>query len=266
MTEPDEGFTGTFWEHAEVLRAGLMKALAVTAACAVVAFLFKELLFAVVLAPKEADFFTYSVLERWGQCCGMEGVMPSGFSVEMINTGLANQFLIHVKTALYAGLVMASPYLIYLAFAFIAPALYRHERRYALRAVGAGYAMFLLGALLNYFLIFPLTFRFLGTYQVSKEVVNMISLDSYMNTLLTMTFMMGVVFEIPVLCWLLARLGWLKASFMQRYRKHAVVVILVAAAVITPTSDVFTLLLVGLPMMLLYEAGIGVVKMVERKG
>ena len=130
---------------------------------------------------------------------------------------------------------------------------------------GAGYVMFLLGSALNYFLIFPLTFRFLGTYQVSAEVENAITLQSYMDTLLTMNLMLGIVFEIPVLCWLLARFGVLDTAFMRRYRRHAIVVILVAAAVITPTSYVFTLLLVALPMWLLYEAGIWVVAATERR-
>ena len=125
--------------------------------------------------------------------------------------------------------------------------------------------MFLSGAALIYFLIFPLTFRFLGTYQVSAEVENTITLESYMDTLLMMTLTMGIVFEIPILCWLLARLGFLTASFMRRYRRHAIVLILVAAAVITPTSDVFTLLLVGMPMWMLYEAGIYLVALTEKR-
>ena len=125
--------------------------------------------------------------------------------------------------------------------------------------------MFLSGVSVCYFLIFPLTFRFLGTYQVSDKVENMISLQSYIGTLGGMTMMLGIVFEIPVVCWLLARLGILSAGFMQRYRRHAVVVILVIAAIITPTSDIFTLLLVALPMWLLYEASILVVKRIHVK-
>ena len=237
MNNPDEGATGTFWEHLDALRDCLLKALAVTVVCALVAFFFKESLFRVVLAPKEAGFVTYRLMGDIGQFLG----------------------------ALYAGVFCASPYLLYLLFRFVSPALYTHERRYAVRTVGAGYLMFLSGAALNYFLIFPLTFRFLGTYQVSAEVENTITLESYMDTLLMMTLTMGIVFEIPILCWLLARLGFLTASFMRRYRRHAIVLILVAAAVITPTSDVFTLLLVGMPMWMLYEAGIYLVALTEKR-
>ena len=120
--------------------------------------------------------------------------------------------------------------------------------------------MFLLGAAVSYFLVFPLTFRFLGTYQVSGEVSNMITLDSYISTLMTMTLSMGIVFEIPVVAWLLAHAGLLSSSFMRRYRRHAIVAILVVAAVITPTSDVFTLLVVSMPMYVLYELSIWLVK------
>ncbi len=260
MDSPDPEATGTFWEHLDALRGSLIRAVAVTVLCAFVAFFFKDVLFHVVLAPGDAGFVTYRLLDAVGRICGGPETVPEDFSVKLINTGLAGQFVIHMKTALYAGLFCASPYLLYLLFSFVSPALYESERRYAVRTVGTGYVMFLLGAALNYFLIFPLTFRFLGTYQVSWEVENTITLESYMDTLLMMTLMMGIVFEIPVLCWLLARFGWLTAPFMRRYRRHAIVLILVVAAVITPTSDVFTLLLVALPMWLLYEAGIQVVR------
>jgi sec-independent protein translocase protein TatC len=120
--------------------------------------------------------------------------------------------------------------------------------------------MFLLGVALNYFLIFPLTFRFLGTYQVSSAVPNQIALTSYIDILLTLCFLMGVVFEMPVLSWLLAKMGVLKASFMTRYRRHAVVVVLIVAAIITPTGDAVTLTLVALPIYALYEVSILVVR------
>ena len=120
--------------------------------------------------------------------------------------------------------------------------------------------MFLMGVALNYFLIFPLTFRFLGTYQVSDAVPNQIALTSYIDMLLMLCFLMGVVFELPVLSWLLAKIGVLKASFMRRYRRQAVVVVLIVAAVITPTGDALTLSLVSLPIYALYEVSIAVVR------
>lgn len=125
--------------------------------------------------------------------------------------------------------------------------------------------MFSLGVLISYFLIFPLTFRFLGTYQVSGEVDNLIALDSYISTLVMMCLAMGIVFEIPILSWLFAKLGFLSADFMRRYRKHAVVIILVVAAIITPTSDVFTLSLVALLMWVLYEVSALIIKQIQVK-
>ena len=144
-------------------------------------------------------------------------------------------------------------------FYFTSPALYENEKKYSLRVIGSGYAMFILGVLLSYFLIFPLTFRFLGTYQVSSDVANMITLQSYMGTLMTMSVLMGIVFELPVLYWLLGKLGILSAGFMRRFRKHSIIVILIISAIITPTSDVFTLTLVALPIWLLYEISILIV-------
>lgn len=116
--------------------------------------------------------------------------------------------------------------------------------------------MFMIGIAVSYLLIFPLTFRFLGTYQVSVDVANMVTLQSYMSTLMMMSLTMGVVFELPVVIWLLSRMGIVSSGFLRKYRRHAIVIILVIAAVITPTSDIFTLLLVSLPMYMLYEISI----------
>lgn len=242
-----------FWEHLEELRGCLLKALVAVALCAVAAFCCKDWLFALVMAPSKSDFITYRLFSR------LTGV-ANDFHIDLFNPELAQQFLIHMKVALWMGLLLVSPYLLYLLFHFVAPGLYAHERRYALRAVGSGYVMFLLGVALNYLLIFPLTFRFLGTYQVSTDVPNQIALSSYISILLMLCFLMGVVFELPVLCWLLAKIGLLKPDFMRKYRKHAVVAILIIAAVITPSGDAMTLSMVALPIYALYEISILVVK------
>lgn len=242
-----------FWEHLEELRGCLLKALVAVALCAVAAFCCKDWLFALVMAPSKSDFITYRLFSR------LTGV-ANDFHIDLFNPELAQQFLVHMKVALWMGLLLVSPYLLYLLFHFVAPGLYAHERRYALRAVGSGYVMFLLGVALNYLLIFPLTFRFLGTYQVSADVPNQIALSSYISILLMLCFLMGLVFELPVLCWLLAKIGLLKPDFMRKYRKHAVVAILIIAAVITPSGDAMTLSMVALPIYALYEISILVVK------
>ena len=255
--------TQSFWDHLDVLRSVLIRIIAVSAACGIVAFIFKEALFSVALAPKDNDFITYRMLQSLGSIFSA----PEGdeFSVQLINTGLAQQFMIHMKTAMCAGVLCASPYILYEIFRFVSPALYDNERRYALNVSGAGYVMFMIGVGVSYYLIFPLTFRFLGTYQVASDVVNMISLESYMGTLVMMCLAMGVVFEMPALCWFFAKMGMRNSAFMQTYRKHAIVIILIAAAIITPTSDVMTLLAVSFPMWLLYEGSICIVKRIDRK-
>lgn len=250
----------TFWEHLDELRGVLIKVIAVTMGCCLLTFFLKEQLFRVVLAPKYSDFITYRILGSLGSL--FDSSIES-FSVQLINTALAQQFIIHMKTALYAALLCVSPYILYQIVRFVSPALYANEKRYVWRVAGVGYVMFMLGVLLSYFLIFPLTFRFLGTYQVDEQVVNMISLESYISTFVGMTLIMGAVFELPILCWMFAKIGLLSSSFMRHYRRHAVIGILVIAAIITPTSDIFTLLLVGLPMWLLYEASIVVVSRVR---
>lgn len=246
-----------FWGHLEELRGCLIKALVAVMVSAIAVFCCKEWLFAIVMAPSQSGFVTYRLFER------ITGI-ASPFHVELFNPELAQQFLVHVKVSLCAGLLLVSPYVLYLLFHFVAPGLYKNEKRYAVRAVGSGYIMFLIGVALNYFVIFPLTFRFLGTYQVSAAVPNQIALSSYIDMLLVLCLMMGIVFELPVLSWLLAKIGLLKADLMTKYRRHAVVVILIIAAVITPTGDALTLMVVSLPIYLLYEMSVVIVRRTAR--
>lgn len=178
-----------------------------------------------------------------------------------MNIGLTEQFMVHMKIAFVAGILLAAPYLIWLAFSYISPALYDNERRYAGLIIGSASFMFLIGILVCYFLVFPLTVRFLGTYQVSDVVANMLTLDSYVDTLLLLSMFMGIVFELPVLCMILAQAGFINAPLMSRYRRHVIVAILIVAAIITPTTDVFTLLVVALPICLLYEISILMIKL-----
>ncbi len=240
--------TLTFWDHLDVLRSALIRMALVVGVCTIVAFVLKEDLFTVVLAPRSSDFLTYRLLGA------------DAFEIHLMNTGLTEQFMVHMRTALYAGLLAASPYVIYELFRFVSPGLYDNERHYALWIVGAAYVMFIIGTLANYFLVFPLTVRFLGTYQVSPDVTNMLTLQSYIDTLLSMSLVMGIVFELPVVSALLGRMRLINHRMMADYRRHAIVVILIAAAVITPTTDIFTLFIVAIPIYLLYEVSIQIVR------
>lgn len=249
MNSPSE--YASFWDHLDELRSRIIRVLLIVVVSTVVAFLLKEPLFNVVLAPRSSEFVSYRLL----------GV--SAFSIHLINTGLTEQFMVHMRTSLYIGVLLASPYIIYEMFRFVSPGLYDNERRYALWIVGSAYVMFILGTLLNYFLVFPLTVRFLGTYQVNADVTNMLTLQSYIDTLISMSFLMGVLFELPVVCWLLGRMGIINAQMMGAYRRHAIVAILVLAAIVTPTTDVFTLFVVALPIWILYELSVLIVKLTK---
>lgn len=260
MTKPLE--KGTFWEHLYELRNVLLKIAIVSVLCGIVAFIFKDFIFRIVLAPKDDDFVTYKLLEHLGGIFSQNPI--EDFSVSLINTGLARQFVVHMKTAFSFGVICASPYILYQLFRFVSPALYEDERQYAVKVVGSGYLMFMIGVLVGYFLIFPLTFRFLGTYQVSDDITNMISLDSYMSTLVLISISMGFIFELPVISWLFAKMGFLTSSFMRKFRRHSIVAILVLAAIITP-SDIFSCVAVALPMYLLYEVSIILISLTEKK-
>ena len=250
----------TFWEHLEELRWVIFRIAIVVLSCMLVAFVNKDFLFGIILAPQKSDFMLYHFFCFLAETVSIPAICPDDFHVELINTQLASQFLIHIKIAFFAGVLAAFPYLVYQIFRFVSPALYLHEKKYAFRLIFYSSLLFAMGILLNYFIIFPLSFRFLATYQVSAEVINTINLSSYIDTFLMLSLMLGIMSELPVLAWLFAKLGLLSDKIMKKYRKHAIVVILIIAAVITPTADAFTLLLVFLPIYLLYELSIFIVK------
>ena len=241
----------SFWDHLDELRSVLIRCVVAWGICAVAAFCFREALFAFLFAPTHPDFITYRLLrslpcgEGWGEV-----------SVSFINTQLAAQFTVHMQVAALVGLVIAFPFLLWQLYGFLSPALYPHEKRAAGRIIGFGTVLFLCGVALNYLVIFPFAFRFLATYQVQPEVVNQIALDSYVSTLLILSLLMGILFEMPMVAWALGKAGLLEAAWLKQYRRHALVTLMILAAVITPTGDAFTLMLVTIPLYLLYELSI----------
>ena len=244
----------TFWGHVEVFRWVLIRCVIVVFGLAVVAFCYKDFVFErLILAPCNAEFVTFRLLSK-------VGLVANVGQIELININLASQLMTHLSISFYLALVVAFPYLIVELWFFVSPALYASERRPAIVAVVAFFFQFFLGMALAYYLIFPLTFNFLGTYQVSTRVENQISLSSYISTFIGLLFMLGIVFELPIVAYFFARIGVLKAAFLTRWRKIAVVLVLVVAALITPSTDVFTMCLVALPLWLLYEFSIIVVR------
>ena len=248
--------TMSFGSHLEVLRRMLIRIALVVIGLAIVVFCCKDLTFQLLLAPKESDFVTFRLIERLSDWVagwtGGDGFRFEPYHLQLISTELSAQFMMHLTASVSIGALLASPYILYEIFRFITPALYEHERRYSLTLGICCYVQFVVGVLVSYFLLAPISFRFLGTYQVDASVQNTITLDSYISTFTGLTFSMGLVFQLPVICWLLAKMGLLRASLMQRYRRHAIVLIMIAAAIITP-PDIFTLVLVSLPLYALYE-------------
>ncbi len=255
----------SFWDHLEEFRKVLFRCLIAWLIVSIWAFCFKDLLFRVLFAPSSADFVSYRGLCRLAQATGWETLCPNAFEAQFINTELAAQFMTHIKVALWAGLVITFPFLLVQLYGFIVPALYEREKRYTMPLLLAGSLLFLAGVLLNYFVIFPFSFRFLANYQVYGAVENRISLSSYISAFVMLSLLMGLLFEIPILNYFLAKMGLLTAETLKKYRRHAIVGICIVAAVITPTGDAVTLALVTLPIYLLYEASIAIVKRTNSK-
>jgi len=252
----------TFWDHLEDLRRVLFRIAGGLLLFMIVTFGFMPYLFEnFVLAPTSSDFFLY----RW--FCAISGNSPllpdfcnDNYHVDIININVASQFLTHVSTSFWFAFVLTFPYLIFEIWKFVRPALYTNEKRSVGWAFSGGTLMFFVGCAVGYILVFPLTFRFLTEYQLSESITNQISLNSYMGNFLMLIFVMGIVFELPLLAWLLSKLGLITKSFFKKHRKHAIVVLLVLAAIITPSGDPFTLMVVFLPLYFLYELSILFVK------
>lgn len=252
----------TFWDHLEDLRWTLFRVMGALLVFLILSFILMPYLFEnFILAPTNSDFFLY----RW--FCKVSGdsfLLPNfcndDFHVDIININIASQFLTHITTSFWLAFLLTFPYLIFEIWKFIRPALYDHEKRSMSGAFFFGAFMFFVGCFVGYTVVFPLTFRFLAEYQLSETITNQISLNSYMGNFLMMIFIMGVVFEMPLLAMVLSKLGLVNKAFFKKYRKYAVVILLALAAVITPSGDPFTLMVVFLPLYLLYEVSIFFVK------
>lgn len=253
----------TYGEHLEILRQMLFRVLSVAGAITIMIFCFKETTWLVLMAPSEWDFCTYRWIESALQLINVDFHFNE-FHVDMIATDLSSQFMTHITTSVYLGLLGASPYILYELFRFISPALYENERKYSVQVTSIIYVLFILGVLMSYFVLFPISFRFLGTYSVSARVVSNITLDSYIDTFVSLTLVMGVVFQLPIIAFFLGKMGVISSYMLAKYRKHSFLVIMLVAAIITP-PDLMTLILVTIPLYLLYEVSIRVVKIVERK-
>lgn len=266
MAEEDQELESgamTFWDHLEVLRWSLFRVAIALFIAVVACFIAMPHIFdSFILGPTDGDFFLYRWLS-FGGGGSKGGLMPdfsSDFHVDIININVASQFLTHISTSFWMSLVIVFPYLIYEIWKFLKPALYENEEKGVKLAFLFGTVLFFIGCAIGYSVIFPVTFRFLTGYTVGDSITNQISLNSYMTNFLTLVFVMGVVFEIPMLAWVLSKMGLLYKDTLKKARRYALVVLLVLAALITPSGDPFTLSLVFLPLYLLYELSIVVVR------
>ena len=260
--ESTEGMM-TMGGHLEVLRRMLFRIAGVVLVMGIAIFCFKEETFDILLAPHNSDFVTFRWVEDMTRLIGFNFTFDS-YNIPLISTELAAQFMTHISTSCYLAFLCASPYILFELFRFVSPALYDNEKRYSLIVVFVVYFLFALGLLMSYFVIFPISFQFLATYQVDPTINNTITLSSYISTFTTLTLMMGLVFQLPIIAFILAKIGIVGTELLRHYRRHALVIITIIAAIITPTTDIFTLLLVTGPIYLLYELSIMVVKRVER--
>ena len=252
----------TFGGHLEVLRRMLFRIIAVVMVLAVAIFCLKDKTFEFLLAPSQWDFVTYRYIEKFLHRLGSDFTF-SEYHINLIATELSSQFMTHISTALHLGLLGASPYILVELFRFITPALYENEKKHSVSVAVTMYLLFIIGVLMSYFILFPISFRFLGTYSVSGMVESNITLKSYISTFTTLTLVMGLVFQLPIIAFFLGKLEVVTASMLKQYRKYAFLIIMVVAAIITP-PDLMTLILVTIPLYLLYEVSILVLKRMEK--
>ena len=241
----------SFLDHLEALRWHLIRAIIAVLAVGVVAFVCKDFIFQIIFAPKNGDFFESAF-------CAEQ--LP--FTIQ--SRTMAGQFSAHIWTSIWAGVILAFPYVLYEVWKFISPALYENERKLARGFILIASLLFFIGVLFGYYLITPLSVNFLGSYSVSPEVRNQIDLNSYISVVRSSVISCGIIFELPIVVYFLTKLGVITPAFMRKYRRHAVIVVLIIAAIITP-PDVVSQIIVSIPIMLLYEISIFISAYVLKK-
>lgn len=262
---PDPNTEMSFLDHLEALRWHLVRSIAAVIIVAIAAFVRKDILFdQIIFAPKEPGFLSYKVLCRVSELINIDFcIREIGF--ELININISGQFTLHILVSMIAGMVLAFPYLLWELWRFIKPALKKSELKYTRGIVFFSSLLFGLGVLFGYYVITPLSVNFLGSYQVSESVTNQINLSSYIYTVSVLTLACGMVFELPIAIYFLSKIGLVTPRFLKVYRKHAIVLILILAAIITPSPDIISQIIVAIPLLFLYEISIYVSAIVNKK-
>jgi len=255
----------SFLDHLEVMRWHLLRSIAAVVIMALVAFVFKEIVFdRIILAPKEPNFPTNRWLCQLGEVLGLERICINQDPFSLQTVKMAEQFSMHIMVSLVAGIVVAFPYIFFEFWRFIIPALYEKEKRTASGAVFYTSLLFILGVGFGYYIISPLSVNFLGNYKVSESVISAPTLRSYVQTVTSVVLASGIVFQLPILIYFLSKVGLVTPDFLKKYRRHALILIVTLSAIITP-PDVFSQVLVALPLLVLYEIGISISKRIMRE-
>lgn len=266
-TKKDKNVTGemSFLEHLEDLRWHIVRSVLAIVICAIIAFILKSFIVdTIIMSPKLPDFWTNRMFAKLADFTGISDLRINTKELKLISISMSAQFMTHIWVSIVAGFIMASPYVIYQIWSFIKPALYDNERKYSGGAVFYMSFLLILGALFGYFLIVPLSVHFLGSYNLSDEVTNQISVTSYISVVASITLASGIIFELPIFVFFLSKIGILTPGTMKKYRRHSYVALLALSAIITP-PDVYSQIMVCLPLILLYEIGIIISKRVEKK-
>jgi sec-independent protein translocase protein TatC len=257
----------SFVDHLEALRWHLIRSVIVIFIFTAIAFVYKEYLFdTIIFGPKRTDFWTYRKLCELAQRFDLGAdlcIQKINFTI--MNNTMAGQFNLHITGAFMAGFILGFPYILWELWRFIKPGLHVKERKNATGLIFYGSFLFMLGILFGYYIITPMSVNFLGSYVISEEIINQITLDSYLSTIAILTLATGLVFELPMVIYFLSKVGIMTPKFMRTNRRIALFLILLLAAFITPTPDIPTQMLVSLPLFILYEISIFVSARVEKK-
>jgi sec-independent protein translocase protein TatC len=254
----------SFLDHLEALRWHIIRSAISIIAFAILAFIYSDFIWdSIIFAPKSPDFWTSRMIIQVSNFIGIESKGLNSQPLQLISYNMSGQFMVSIWTAIIVGFIVAFPYVVFQFWSFIRPALYENERKHARGAVAIMSGLFLLGILFGYYLIVPFSIDFLGSYSISKEVVNQINILSYISSVVSIVIAGGVSFELPVIAYFLSRVGLLTPKFLKKYRKHSYVVLLIVAAIITP-PDVLSQILVAIPLVILYEISIVISARVEK--
>ncbi len=266
ITEQHEGREMTFWEHLDELRGALWRIVIAILVTSIAAFAFKEVLFDdIILAPKSKTFITYRAFCKLGEWLSMPSLCVDPSHFQLINISLAGQFTAHMNISMIVGLIVALPYALWELWRFIKPGLSDREIRNSRGIVAIVTLLFLTGVCFSYFVAAPLMINFLGGYTVSDAVINQIALTSYVSSITMMTLLMGLLFELPMLILFLTKIGIITPKHLRKYRKHTIVGILIVAGVITPSPDIFSQVIVAVPLYALFELSLAMSARIYRK-